>query len=113
LQDAGIVWASGHFQNWAIMLLVVTVVAVESIFRGAYFGKSVLRWCVMWVYVVGLLAILTYFVVFILRGALPVMVEDAALTDSGFFIIIAVHMALMFATGIIAEIRDSRANSKE
>ena len=109
LHSSDIVWASGFHQNVILMVIITTIVTLEAIIRGVYFGNGKTRWIVLGVFGSLSLLLLILNIQYILRGT--TIIEDAALTSNGFSLALAVMFTLTTVVGIVVELKEKRRDN--
>ena len=107
LQDNGIVWADPFYQNLLIFVASITLVSIEFIVRGVYFGQRKTPW--PQIYLFGALSlVLTFFCLNdLIQGA--ALVENTGLSDRG---AVLVFDAMFIATALVALIHTVRERRK-
>ncbi|MDR0381236.1 MAG: hypothetical protein LBH86_04510 [Oscillospiraceae bacterium] len=81
LQESGVVWASPFNQNLLIGMLAVTVVSIESLVRGVYFGRQKTPWRQIGLFGVASVVLTGICLRNLLQGA--ALVENSALSAKG------------------------------
>ena len=109
LHSSDIVWASGFHQNVILMVIITTIVTLEAIIRGVYFGNGKTRWIVLGVFGSLSLLLLILTIQHILHGT--TIIEDAALTSNGFSLALAVMFTLTTVVGIVVELKEKRRDN--
>jgi len=109
LQSSDIVWAGGFHQNVILMVIITTIVTLEAIIRGVYFGNGKTRWIVLGVFGSLSLLLLILNIQHILHGT--TIIEDAALTSNGFSLALALMFTLTTVVGIVVELKERRRDN--
>ena len=60
LQDNGVIWASGFYQNILVFLATTMFVSIEAILRGVFFRHRQTHWPMIGLYGVGGIVIIVY-----------------------------------------------------
>ncbi|MCL2387432.1 MAG: hypothetical protein FWC89_07790 [Defluviitaleaceae bacterium] len=107
LQIQGIVWAQAYAQTLIIMVLIQTIVSVDAIFRGVYFGKKrVVRWLIISTYAITSLFLWSFGIWSLSSNSM--LCDCNMLTITGFIIVIATLLTITTTAGIINEVMENR-----
>ena len=111
LNDFGIIWASGFQQNVLIMLMIVTVISVESHIRGVFFGRNIKSMIFLFALglCTGVLAGLT--VSHFSDGA--VFADEGMLSDEGYTAILCGLLSLNVIVGFVQHFRRKKQETEE
>ncbi|MCL2077442.1 MAG: hypothetical protein FWH08_03435 [Oscillospiraceae bacterium] len=99
LNSNGFVWAGALEQNILIIMLASTIISVESILRGAYFGRTHKPWHVVIAFG-GLIFSQLFFLFSHLKDG-ETFTENNMLTRLGFTTGILIFVGIIAVTGVI------------
>ncbi|MDR1131773.1 MAG: hypothetical protein LBL15_05090 [Oscillospiraceae bacterium] len=111
LQDDGMIWASPFYQNLLIFMAVVTVVSIDAILRGVYFGQRKRPWLQIGFF--GILSVvLTGFCLRdLLQGA--ALTENAGLTGKGASLVFDSMFVAITLIGAIKALAEKHKNDAQ
>ena len=104
LNNFGIVWAEGFHQNILILMLIVTIVSMEFILRGAYFGKDVKPGLISGIFVGCSACLIILNIKHFIDG--EVYIENGMLARGGGSLIMCILVTINACTGLIQYFRN-------
>jgi len=110
LQDNGVIWASGFYQNILVFLATTMFVSIEAILRGVFFRHRQTHWPMIGLYGVGGIVIIVYELVKFSQGA--VLIENGGLSTKGATFVAGLMFAIAAIVGVSKELSEKRRKSE-
>ncbi len=111
LASENIIWANGFHQNILIIMIITTVMSIESHIHGVYFGRNDMRGISLTVMTVTGLILIGINVWGLLNG--DTLISGGQLSAAGFSLSIALMLLINIACGVICAVREKRAPRRE